>query len=352
MMLPSLRYALLIAATAAGVAHALDDFKIMAGHTNPNDYTLPLPFEYIGEDDLPESWYWGDINGTSYLTKSLNQHLPQYCGSCWGHGALSALADRIKISRKGLGDEINLSIQYILNCGSETAGSCHGGSHSGVYEFIKKESGHVPFSTCMPYIACSAESKEGFCPKVDTTCSAVNTCKTCSTFSSLGGLCGEINVFPNATVAEYGSYGMFASDKVHKIKAEIYARGPVAAGVNAEPILDYDGGIVQDDNILHKMINHVVSIVGWGVEDDTEYWIVRNSWGQYWGEMGYFRIETGHNSLGIEGSVVWATPGAWTVKNAACFESGSNCQGDQLWETETYTDPSADLELFKRRFSK
>ena len=85
-------------------------------------------------------------------------------------------------------------------------------------------------------------------------------------------------------VAEYGSYGMFASDKVHKIKAEIYARGPVAAGVNAEPILDYDGGIVQDDNILHKMINHVVSIVGWGVEDDTEYWIVRNSWGQYWGK--------------------------------------------------------------------
>ena len=49
----------------------------MAGHTNPNDYTLPLPFEYIEEDDLPESWYWGDINGTSYLTKSLNQHLPQ-----------------------------------------------------------------------------------------------------------------------------------------------------------------------------------------------------------------------------------------------------------------------------------
>ncbi len=95
--------------------------------------------------------------------------------------------------------EINLSIQYILNCGTETAGSCHGGSHSGAYEFIKKESGFVPFDSCMPYIACSAESKEGFCKEVDTTCSSVNTCRTCDTFESLGGTCAEIAPFPNAT---------------------------------------------------------------------------------------------------------------------------------------------------------
>lgn len=77
---------------------------------------------------------------------------------------------------------------------------------------------------------------------------------------------------------------MFTSDKVHKIKAEIFQRGPVAAGVNAIPIVDYKGGIVKDRNLLHKLINHVVSIVGWGVEDGTEYWIVRNSWGQFWGK--------------------------------------------------------------------
>jgi len=358
MMLSRLRYISLIAATMAGVAHAIDDFKIMEGHTILNDYTSPLPFEYIDEDDLPEFWYWGNVNGTSYLTKSLNQHLPQYCGSCWAHGAMSALADRIKIARNALGDEINLSVQYILNCGTYTGGSCHGGSHSGAYEFVKKESGFVPFDTCMPYIACSHESKEGFCaePEVDTACNAKNTCRTCDTFSSLGGTCAEIDLFPNATVAEYGSYGLFTRDKVHKIKAEIFARGPVAAGVHADPILDYKGGVVKDGNILHKRVNHVVSIVGWGVEQEddgtkTEYWIVRNSWGEYWGEMGYFRIETGKNSLGIEGAVVWATPGSWTVKNVACFESGSNCHGGQeLWGTETYTDPSADLELFKRRF--
>ena len=36
----------------------------------------PLPQTYVNVTDLPDSFNWGDINGTSYLTKSLNQHLP------------------------------------------------------------------------------------------------------------------------------------------------------------------------------------------------------------------------------------------------------------------------------------
>ena len=90
-------------------------------------FQSPLPHTYIGLEELPESFNWGSVDGKSYLTKSLNQHIPQYCGSCWAHGALSSLGDRIKIARKAQGDDINLSIQFILNCGTEMAGSCHGG---------------------------------------------------------------------------------------------------------------------------------------------------------------------------------------------------------------------------------
>lgn len=36
------------------------------------------------------------------------------------------------------GPDISLSIQFILNCGGGVAGSCHGGSHSGVYQLIKQ----------------------------------------------------------------------------------------------------------------------------------------------------------------------------------------------------------------------
>jgi cathepsin X len=46
----------------------------------------------------------------------------QYCGSCWAHGAASALADRIKIANDAKGPDVNLAIQYILNCGAGIAG--------------------------------------------------------------------------------------------------------------------------------------------------------------------------------------------------------------------------------------
>ena len=76
----------------------------------------------------------------------LNQHIPQYCGSCWAHGSMSALADRIKIAQNCEGNDINLSIQFLLNCSADVGGSCHGGSHTGVHQFIH-EYGYIPYDT-------------------------------------------------------------------------------------------------------------------------------------------------------------------------------------------------------------
>eukprot|EP00591_Stephanopyxis_turris_P007376 CAMPEP_0195507802 /NCGR_PEP_ID=MMETSP0794_2-20130614/1171_1 /TAXON_ID=515487 /ORGANISM="Stephanopyxis turris, Strain CCMP 815" /LENGTH=332 /DNA_ID=CAMNT_0040634597 /DNA_START=74 /DNA_END=1072 /DNA_ORIENTATION=+ len=325
------------------VTGAIDEFKIMPGHTVKEDYSLPLPHTYVDADSLPESFNWcNHPDGKSYCTHMLNQHIPQYCGSCWAHGALSALSDRIKIDRKGEGDDINMSIQFVLNCGHHIAGSCHGGSASGAYHFIKKK-GFIPFDTCQPYIACSHESKEGFCEHVDTTCTKLNTCRTCNTFTENGGKCTEIDYFPNVTIAEYGNINFDAD----KIKAEIYTRGPVAAGINAEPIIKYDGGIVQDHKLWHKVPNHIVSIVGWGKDEETgiSFWVIRNSWGQYWGNVGFGHIEMGRNVLGIESEVSWATPGSYTVKNTPCDENGANCVSD----TQFYSDPSKDIDVVKTR---
>jgi cathepsin X len=338
----------------------------------------------VSATDLPDHFNWGDVNGVSYLTHSLNQHLPQYCGSCWAHGAVSSLADRIKIARRGAGDDINLSIQYILNCGGETAGSCHGGYHTGVYELIQ-ETGYIPYDTCSPYLGCSEESTEGICPYVDTTCKAENICKTCDTFAGMGGACTEIDYFPNATVAEYGMID-FDDNVVDNIRTEIFVRGPVAATINAEPIVHYMGGVFTDDS-YDQMTNHIVSIVGWGTDEDTGtlYWIIRNSWGecipetphcrmciapsfgllmqymfcsslstgQYWGEMGYMRLEAGKNLLGIEGEVAWATPGSFTVHNFPCAENGDNCIIDQPpVSTVFYEDPSNHVHHVQERLSQ
>jgi len=307
---------LLVVAVASASAYR-SEFKIMPGHDQLENVVSALPHTYIDTSKLPASFSWADVNGTSYVTKSLNQHIPQYCGSCWAHGAASALADRIKIARNAQGDEINLAIQYILNCGTEVAGSCYGGSASGAYQFIQ-QSGFIPYDTCLSYEACSQDSEEGICGNADFTCKAINTCRTCSTFSSMGGFCSEIDYFPNATVAEYGSV-----NGVDKMKAELFARGPIATGVNAEPVLEYTGGIYKGP--VDSGVNHIVSIIGWGNDGTTEFWIVRNSWGQFWGELGYFRVETGKNWLGIESQNSWATVGSFTTINTPCYEDGTNC---------------------------
>lgn len=47
-------------------------------NTIDNDYQLALPSSYINPKDLPKAFSWGNVDGISYLTRSLNQHLPQY----------------------------------------------------------------------------------------------------------------------------------------------------------------------------------------------------------------------------------------------------------------------------------
>jgi cathepsin X len=334
---------------AVSSAERFNEVKILDGHTERESVASPVPHTYLQGESLPDAYNWGDIDGKSYLTHSLNQHLPQYCGSCWAHGALSSLADRIKIARGAVGDDINLSIQYILNCGADVAGSCHGGYHTGVYQLIK-ESGFVPYDTCQPYLACSDESTEGFCKSLDTTCKKENICRTCDTFGGMGGKCTSIDYFPNATVAEYGTV---ESGNVDAIMAEIYTRGPVAATINAEPIVEYGGGIYADVG-ESKQTNHIVSIVGWGKDEESgkKHWIVRNSWGVYWGEMGYIRVEMGQNLLGLEGEVAWATPGTFTEINFPCSENGNNCHvNGHVHEDGTtfYVDPSNDVQAVQRR---
>lgn len=245
------------------------------------------PHEYLNLGDLPKAWDWRNVNGTSYATRELNQHIPVYCGSCWAHAALSALADRRKIIRRAQWPDIQYSVQVILNCATETAGSCHGGDPLGVYQFMHEHG--LPEETCQLYRA------------RDDECTPLNICRNCVPPAGNIEACSPVTDYPIHHVSEYGEIAGELN-----MMAEIYERGPIACLIDATVLHDYTGGILINTDEAHH--NHVVSVSGWGEENGIKYWIIRNSWGTYWGEGGWFRLIRGVDSLNIEDFCSWGVP--------------------------------------------
>jgi cathepsin X len=115
------------------------------------------------------------------------------------------------------------------------------------------------------------------------------------------------------------NYKIYGVDEYGKVKGEqammqeIYQRGPIACGVAVPDSLEnYTSGIYHDTTGATQLA-HGISVVGFGVENGTKYWTVRNSWGTHWGEDGFFRIIRGINNIGIESDCSWATAkDTWT----------------------------------------
>lgn len=259
----------------------------------------PRSHEVVNLKEMPRTWDWRNISGQgNYLTSLRNQHIPQYCGSCWAMSTTSALADRIKIARNRAWPDVLLAVQSLVYC---ACNGCHGGGLWAAYDWIHNNT--IGPDSCQNYVA----QGNG------TECSALHICENC------GDSCYPIMEYPKFGVSEFGRVR-----GVEQMKAEIYARGPIACQLDAGPLVDWGMNASNKNAIFSgcsaqnppagqtcNTIDHGISVVGFGYDEEAQmdYWVVRNSWGAYWGDNGFWRMKMGDDQLGMESANCdWAVP--------------------------------------------
>ena len=255
---------------------------------------------WISPETFPKNFSWQNVNGVNYLTQARNQHLPQYCGSCYAISAVTCLSDRINILRNGSFPRYNLAVQPILDC-SKHSGTygCKGGDPKSALKFIKKTA--ISEESCAPYIG-KGYLKDG------RECNSTSFCSRCTNF----GRCEPVKKFKKFTVEEIG-----VVNTEQAIMQQIYKYGPLSCGINSKYLpKGYRGGVIEAPSV--GPIDHSISVVGWGEEGvgkdgkgGVKYWILRNSWGEYWGEGGFAKILRGEprgGSAKIESYCVYSIP--------------------------------------------
>jgi len=242
------------------------------------------------QQSYPDTFSWSNVNGTNFVTPVRNQNVPDYCLSDWAFAVTSMMSDRLNVQRTVAWPEIMFSVQSLLNLpGGKINANCYGcrDLHS-VMKYI--EDAYIPIESCQLYIG-NDESPGSL--HVCEYCSDANNPKSCHSVS-------------NFTAYTFEKWGSISGE--NEMRESILEYGPIVCGMDATPSFkQYTSGIFQQF-LFSPMINHYVEVIGWGQDSNASYWIGKNSWGQNWGELGLFRIQTKTNNLGIETDCYYGIP--------------------------------------------
>ncbi|KAM9999217.1 hypothetical protein ACTFIZ_002783 [Dictyostelium cf. discoideum] len=93
-------------------------------------------------------------------------------------------------------------------------------------------------------------------------------------------------------------YVMIPRDDEEALADAVASVGPVSVAYDASTreFMYYQGGIYHSENCDKFRTTHAVVVVGYGTESGVPYWTIKNSWGEAWGEKGYFRMRRNTNN--------------------------------------------------------
>ncbi|XP_018567776.1 cathepsin B-like [Anoplophora glabripennis] len=284
---------------------SLDQIRGLVGVIKSSVKTLPVRrHEVDGRETIPESFdareQWADC--AAIIGEIRDQGA---CGSCWAVAAVGAMSDRICIHSNGE-KKVSVSGQDLLACCSTCGNGCSGGLLESSWKYWV-ESGistgglYGETEGCKAYSIepCAHHDEDSLRP----ACTANVPTPTCVRKCDSDELSYENELTFGRTDSIYR-----VPDDATQIQLEILTNGPVESGYYVyEDFLSYKSGVYQ--NIAGQVLGgHAIRILGWGVENDTPYWLVANSWNTDWGENGYFKILRGSDHVGIESQVVAGLP--------------------------------------------
>ncbi|XP_044461281.1 ervatamin-B-like [Mangifera indica] len=227
----------------------LTDEEFLASHTgykliHAQSRISTTSFSYENQTEVPSSLNWREQGAVTDVKDQGS------CGCCWAFSAVAAMEGITKIKK---GTLISLSEQQLLDCSTNGNYGCNGGLMNNAFEYIIDNQGLTSESNY------EYQEMQG----------------NCQTQMEL--------------VAQIQSYQKVPRNNEEALLQAV-AKQPVSIAIDASGIKSYSGGIFDGD--CGTNLNHAVTIIGYGSETDgTEFWLIKNSWGETWGEDGYIKMK-------------------------------------------------------------